>query len=553
MAPSASDSVPQPAQLSILRIKRKRTQQPTPLDALVIEQLEPSTKRRKATTNTRTSLDSSAPPSMPAPAASRGVFKFAETVSLDSFSTPTKTRSLRDRIQSFLSHPPPGLARSASSSSLRSASLAASAAASPRRAFAASSAANASTRPATPPATVSSTQDLASASTPTSSPRRKLPSALRAARAAAASHSTASSTSSLDDAQGIPSVSGSFDHAAGISASRGSAPSPRLSAIHAEKSRLRYRVVEQRRAYFSAQAEAAEAARRERAREDDEIRRGLRPPRVEDSRSLASKAPEVGDVNDARRGGPAQKEEDAGIKIYEAVAEGELEVPSRPSRIRAPERRAAVARITDAEQTAAMDQFGALLDEYLTLQDAPLPPVGSDLHSSHDSPPLGSEPFVPVSTSAVEAQQGSQASSDDESDYVYDVYYRATDVPRADKSVAPGAAGSASEPAVGLDVSSLAGLNRIGQLAGLAEDSDDETQLLVNNESHDGSSEEEDNADQDSNEENDYRNDYPDEDEPDSDNNRQEFRDRQADWSEDDSDDGTSDGSMQYDNSDDQY
>ncbi|GAA5956528.1 hypothetical protein JCM8115_000599 [Rhodotorula mucilaginosa] len=540
----ASSTGEAPPQLSILRIKRKRTQQPTPLDALVIEQLEqPRSKRRKP---------SSAAPAATEPSDSnRGVFKFAETVPLDSFSTPTKTRSLRDRIQSFLAHPPPGLARSASSSSLRSASLAAaanaSASSSPaRRTFASSSHDNALRRPATPPAAASTT-DVGIAASPTASPsataspsRRKLPSALRAARAAAISAASSASTS-LEDLHAasptaVPTIPGSSAAASG--------PSPRLTAIHAEKSRLRYRVVEQRRAFFSAQAEAAELARRERAREDDEIRRGLRPPRVVDSRTLAANSNSKG-VSPGRR-------DEAGLKIYEAVAEG----GPATTEVNGPARRPSVARITDAGQNAAMDQFGALLDEYLTLQDHATPSHQAELRLAppssrlRDFPPPSSSSSAPRPPSPGHSSEEGEEEEDD-ADYVYDVYYRATDLAQkgtssSSASAVTGAA-VAGSAASGWDVSSLAGLDRIGQLAGLTEDSDDEAQLLMNEAAAGGSSEEEDNADQDSNEENDYRNDYPDEDEPDSDNNRQEFRDRQADWSEDDSDDGESGGSMQYD------
>ncbi|GAA5871563.1 hypothetical protein JCM3774_006298 [Rhodotorula dairenensis] len=541
MVTTTDESPQQQQQLSILRIKRKRTQQPTPLDALVIEQLEPSTKRRKAAT----------PATEPSATthSSRGVFKFAETVPLDSFSTPTKTRSLRDRIQSFLSHPPPGLARASSSSSLRSASLAAanSASASPasRRGLAPSTQVHA--RPGTPP----SASDGAPSSA--ASPRRKLPSALRAARAAAMS-TASSSTSSLEELQAASLSTPSSPGAA--AAARESAPSPRLSALHAEKSRLRYRVIEQRRAFFSAQAEAAEIARQERAREDDEIRRGLRPPRVVDSRTLATPTSADGaaravGIDSASTADPIRRQ-DAGLKIYEAVAEGASADVTQSARSRGSGSRIPGARIMDAGQSAAMDQFGALLDEYLTLQDHVSPSEPIDPHPTASSSSRSRRmPVEQLPASSRSRAHSPAPSSDDESDYVYDVYYRATDA--AQKSVqAPGPEGGAvSGSASGWDVSSLAGLDRIGQLAGLAEDSDDEAQLLVNQASAGDSSEEEDNADQDSNEENDYRNDYPDEDEPDSDNNRQEFRDRQADWSEDESDDNDSEGSMLYDSGDD--
>ncbi|SGY17727.1 BQ5605_C015g07871 [Microbotryum silenes-dioicae] len=82
---------------SILRIKRKRTEQADPLDALVIQdgaQAElPSQlthKRRRSNTST------------PAPG---GIFHFAETVPLDTFDSDTSSRKLRERISAFLREP----------------------------------------------------------------------------------------------------------------------------------------------------------------------------------------------------------------------------------------------------------------------------------------------------------------------------------------------------------------------------------------------------------------------------------------------------------------
>ena len=127
---------------SILRIKRKRTTNQLPLDALgkllifyfisqlllilsryvpVIEQPEPSTKRRKATHHippsllpqpqtTTTSRGSLSIPSLPFLSSHcnladpiplyAGIFRFAETVSLDSFDNPTKTRQVKVRFLS---------------------------------------------------------------------------------------------------------------------------------------------------------------------------------------------------------------------------------------------------------------------------------------------------------------------------------------------------------------------------------------------------------------------------------------------------------------------
>lgn len=452
-----------------------------------------------------------------------------------------------------------------------------------RRTFASSSHDNALRRPATPPAAASTT-DVGIAASPTASPsataspsRRKLPSALRAARAAAISAASSASTS-LEDLHAasptaVPTIPGSSAAASG--------PSPRLTAIHAEKSRLRYRVVEQRRAFFSAQAEAAELARRERAREDDEIRRGLRPPRVVDSRTLAANSNSKG-VSPGRR-------DEAGLKIYEAVAEG----GPATTEVNGPARRPSVARITDAGQNAAMDQFGALLDEYLTressfqlasvcpspdlrfgklrhlrmghsgshstichvsVQDHATPSHQAELRLAppssrlRDFPPPSSSSSAPRPPSPGHSSEEGEEEEDD-ADYVYDVYYRATDLAQkgtssSSASAVTGAA-VAGSAASGWDVSSLAGLDRIGQLcvpclsllvlcqrlaasraldndqrnephgshcplahvesyscprrAGLTEDSDDEAQLLMNEAAAGGSSEEEDNADQDSN------------------------------------------------------
>ncbi|BGP58320.1 hypothetical protein JCM8202v2_005981 [Rhodotorula sphaerocarpa] len=494
----------QQQQLSILRIKRKRTQQPTPLDALVIEQLEPSTKRRKGDAAAASTREV-----RPAPPA-RGIFRFAETVPLDSFSTPVKTRSLRDRIQSFLAHPPPGLARSASSASLRKAFTSGGAAAETSAARAEVIHDSSAARDA-PPSPASTTGS-----------RRKLPSALRAARAAAIS--TSSSSSSLQATITTP----ESPRSPALSSARAarSAESPRLAALHAEKSRIRYRVVEQRRAFFTAQAEAEEAARRERGLEDEEIRKGLRPPRIEDSR-LRAKA----DKGPTTRG-KKEVDDEAGIKIYEAVAELEAE-----------------ASASDPAQAAAMNQFGSMLNEYLSIQED-ISPSSSDAPRPADfsfpsSDPTPSQAVPSADDLDTGAGQSSQL-TDDEGDYVYDVYYRAMEKPAARAAAAaaaaavPGASDTEVAPAGagGFDVSSLAGLSRIGQLAGLAEDSDDEAQVLMHEQDGDLSTEEEDNADQDSNEENDYRNDYPDEDEPDSDNNKVEYRDPQrVAWSDDDDDD----------------
>lgn len=102
-----------PILYSILRIKRKRTDFNLPLDALLIDSPEPTTKRRKSDRFT-------APLPTAAPA---GIFRFAETVPLDSFEDDRKTQSVKDRISAFLLQPqtpavqsPPPLPASTSTS-----------------------------------------------------------------------------------------------------------------------------------------------------------------------------------------------------------------------------------------------------------------------------------------------------------------------------------------------------------------------------------------------------------------------------------------------------
>lgn len=91
---SPSGSAPaSPGKQMILRIKRKRNQDP--IDALIIQQNERRQKRRSI-------VLPDAGPSEASPdadnAASRGVFRLAETVSLDSFSNPIEARRLHQRI-----------------------------------------------------------------------------------------------------------------------------------------------------------------------------------------------------------------------------------------------------------------------------------------------------------------------------------------------------------------------------------------------------------------------------------------------------------------------
>ncbi|GAA5821642.1 hypothetical protein JCM3770_003602, partial [Rhodotorula araucariae] len=399
-------------QLSILRIKRKRTDHPAPLDALVIEHPQPTHKRRRNNPNPAPDDPASTP---------RGIFRFAETVPLDSFSTPSKTRSLRDRIQSFLAHPPPALSRTASSSSLRSA-------------FAATSASSA---PAAVPGSPAASGGA----------RRKLPSSLRAARSAAGGRpGSATPPSPL---------------------ARASAPATRADAAHADRAALRYRVVERRRA----ETAQADEERRRRCREDDEIRRGLRPPRVLDSR-LEARERDAREQEQER-----EREREGGMRIYEAVAEGVEKKKTRDERV----------------EDGRMDRFGEMLDEYLSLQESITP----------TRPP----PAAPAAAAPQEedAREASDSDSDSDASFVYDVYYRAAPTPgpaagpSSSSSAVTGAGTDAPGP-IGWDVSSLAGLTRIGQLAGLDPDEDDAAlQLLSSAAAGDASSEEEDNADQDSN------------------------------------------------------
>ncbi|EPQ28888.1 uncharacterized protein PFL1_03689 [Pseudozyma flocculosa PF-1] len=95
---------------TILRIKRKRGQDP--VEALVIQQAERRAKRRSNLHSANPSRSPSAAPrplrsgapsdaeddQAARPEASRGVFRLAETVSLESFSDPAAARLLHDRI-----------------------------------------------------------------------------------------------------------------------------------------------------------------------------------------------------------------------------------------------------------------------------------------------------------------------------------------------------------------------------------------------------------------------------------------------------------------------
>ncbi|BGP11423.1 hypothetical protein JCM10049v2_007330 [Rhodotorula toruloides] len=431
--------------IAILRIKRNRTHQLQPLDALVFDHAEPSAKRRRSDRANKEAAQGSG-------TAPRGIFRFAETVSIDSFSTPSKTRSLRDRIQSFLTHPPPALSRHASSSSLRSAAI--------------------RTGPSTPqsPHTASTPGSPNLQPTPT---RRKLPSALRALREASSS---------------VPS-----DAPPAIAQNAES----RVSQVHAQARLQRYRIIEKRRAGFDAGSDAAAAAeqkrlQQERRQEDDEIRRGLRPPRVLTAREERKK------LNDEEAGTCSSSPDTAGLRIYDAISEGEERASSAGLPGHGSDGESKV-----EDDRMAMDQFGDMLKEYLTLQESITP---SDDHA-HEQPDPTS--LLPASSMLESSQTG-----DSDDDFVYDVYYRDTST-----ALAASATSMLHTGEGGLDVSTLSGLRRIGQLAGMQDLSDDDDgALLVHENDVDPSSEEEDLADQDSNEENDYRNDYPSDEDPASDN-----------------------------------
>ncbi|GAA5864081.1 hypothetical protein JCM8547_005129 [Rhodosporidiobolus lusitaniae] len=516
-----------PPQFSILRIKRRRTDHPAPLDALVIETPEPSTKRRKQNpsganaaagggegedSKVPTSTDAS---SSNAAAGSRGIFRFATSVPLDSFSTPSKTRNLTDRIQSFLLHAP------------HVGSPSRSIAGSPRLSRVASSA---SLRQSGPPSPIVSSSTSAapapavSSASATAGSGRKLPSSVRLARAAAlASSSTPSSP--------ITPTSTSFPSSASPSA-----PSPRAKAdtYHSEKRALRYRIVAAQRDDAAAKERAAREKEREKRRleeekEREEVRRGLRIPTVRDSREIERLAQEEAEDE---AGDEEDEEEGDGMKIYEAVAEEEEEDETEEGKERRRrERERARARRVDKQrkkrkeeengrrEREAMDQFGDMLKEYLTLQDSIAPSSSSTATAPNLLPSTLSR------TSRSPSPAASLPSDDeDENDYVYDVYYRALPSVTGTSPSAGMQIGEEGEGrSAGMDVSSLEGLKRIGQLAGFHDPhdlSDTEEalveQLLVNdNERTRGGGalvsdeEEEDEADQDSNEENDYRNDYP--------------------------------------------
>lgn len=85
----------------ILRIKRKRNQDP--VDALIIQQNEHRNKRRSMVFNDNTEENDTTKQETSSDDASkqRGVFRLAETVSLESFSDPIAARKLHQRISAL--------------------------------------------------------------------------------------------------------------------------------------------------------------------------------------------------------------------------------------------------------------------------------------------------------------------------------------------------------------------------------------------------------------------------------------------------------------------
>ncbi|GAA6060798.1 hypothetical protein JCM10212_005447 [Sporobolomyces blumeae] len=536
-------------QFSILRIKRKRTAQPLPLDALVIEQPDqPSTKRRKAQHE-------------PTNPSARGIFRFAETVPLDSFDNPIKTRQVKDRIESFLKHPPPHvaarpLARIPSHASLRTSTPSSRNPSPPRT----------PTDPVVPsPLRSDNSVEPSSSSTTTTTPhqpRRKLPSSaasiLLAARASSSLESPTSSSSNPSSQPPSPRT-GTHPYAPALAPNALSHAGARQDRIvggyHAQAKRARYRIIERLRGDTSvppsnprtrlsptstAPAIAAsrdnstlsllsEFERSQLARERSEaelVKKGLIPPRIWTRAELEAKQDREERARleqlelrkrdrdrdeDGLRGGRDR------TRIYEAVQEGDedgADAFERKKRRRREKRAEGKRRVDDVGRDPAMDNFGDMLKEYLTLQERT---SGTSTPSSISTPNILPSPSRPDSGSDTE----SDSSEEEGAEFVYDVYYRdLTLAPPSTTTSNRSGNGDESNPISSVEVgdgagtehgnvSSLEGLNRIGALAGFDDSEDD----LLQPDQMDDESEEEDNADQDSNEENDYRNDYPDEEE----------------------------------------
>lgn len=118
----------------------------------------------------------------------------------------------------------------------------------------------------------------------------------------------------------------------------------------------RYRIIEKRRTQVGLEGEVGEsqAKEQERLQEDEEIRRGLRPPRVVSADEIRQK----------RKAEPENDSIGAGMRIYDAVEEGE----DRSGVVRLPSPVLKVVQTEDDD--LAMDQFGDMLKEYLTCESA---------------------------------------------------------------------------------------------------------------------------------------------------------------------------------------
>ncbi|GAA5905988.1 uncharacterized protein JCM6883_002514 [Sporobolomyces salmoneus] len=496
------------ARFSILRIKRKRTTNQLPLDALVIEQPEPSQKRRKAT---------HVPSSVPTPSTSRaddklgvsegvGIFRFAETVSIDSFDDESKTRKVKDRIESFLTRPSPSpavsnlqqreqrpLARIPSSASLRQSQT------------------PSTSRPSTP-------------TTGTTRSGRKLPSS-------SAGLLPGPGNQSPRIGSPLPNATSSFP---------APAPNAMEQTSQLQRKRTRYRIVPDSTPTLPTTNENDDFEKSlyfQDVEEDLETRRGLRPPRVLSRSELQLKLDRKVRVEAQLERERIEQEETrkkgsaiggrGRTRIYDAIAEDD---DQEDGRSRGKKKMRRESKVKRQEEEGMMENFGEMLKEYLTLQDSTersLPP----LH-----PPPGTHPLDALDGNTSSLEDEDSATEESSSEFVYDIYYRDLR-PSAPVSTSNPTSLSATQESSetgtnsggggnGFDVSSLDGLKRIGELAGLEDDED----LLDSGAGlGDSEEEEEDNADQDSNEENDYRNDYPDE--------ESEDEDRWSDDGQDDDDD----------------
>ncbi|SCV68163.1 BQ2448_284 [Microbotryum intermedium] len=163
------------------------------------------------------------------------------------------------------------------------------------------------------------------------------------------------------------------------------------------------------------------------------------------------------------------------FRIYEAapIGEGGEHSNQNPRQRRGPRH----TTTSSTNEDEIMSNFVSMLQEYLNLGD----PTGSS---------AAAPAIVLPSLESEDAKEGDGETEEDE--YVYDVYYR-----------------DLRSSVTTIDVGSSEGLRRVGQLAGLEDDDDDD--LLRAGADDSDTDELGDEDDQDSNEENDYRNDYPDE------------------------------------------